>query len=536
MRSRFLWAILAALLVFAALAPTLSIAEFSRTLENLNVETALEARRDGHWMVPSLEGLPRTKKPPLTAWITGAAIRPQTLADCSSRDAAVRSAAYHKLGWEVRWPALVQCCLAIIAVYFLGQCLNVGAESAFFLASTYLFLRYAQLSTTDVPLTLWVISSNALFATAVFTQRRWLGIFAGAALGVAFLSKGPVCLGQTLAAWVVWWLWDNRARIRWRYVIAAAIACVVISVPWYLTVLLKDPEGQWHTWFREVTGSDAPARRTPFYQYLLFLPEFLPALLFVFFVRARDSRERSALRMMVCMIVVPLLIQSFFKDKTDRYILPLTGPMAVLAAVGLRNLLPSRRRADVAIYWFILAAALVTFAICGALGWPNALRGVTGRPWFDWKLALAAILVAILIFLAANYMQKQPIASALFTSLYVLLFMHLLALGYYGQSPTARSKMLPLADLIWQKYPNAEMFTSEPVGHRASEDLSIYLNRLTGWITLDEMARVTSGSRPKVVVMKETGQPTPVPFGWHDFIAMPKEEGETWRLVVLPSK
>src|SRR5438270_434991 len=110
-RSHRGYMILAALLVFATLAPILCVPEFSRTLENLNVQTALEARRDGHWLVPTLEGLPRTKKPPLAAWITALAMRPATIAACSSPDPAVRAAAFRDLAWQARWPAFLQSCL-----------------------------------------------------------------------------------------------------------------------------------------------------------------------------------------------------------------------------------------------------------------------------------------------------------------------------------------------------------------------------------------------------------------------------------------
>src|SRR4051812_27193377 len=83
-------AILLIAAVFAWIAPTLRWLEFSNGAENLNVATALEMRRGGPWLVPNLQGEPRTAKPPLTAWITATFIRPQTVRDCSSTDAITR--------------------------------------------------------------------------------------------------------------------------------------------------------------------------------------------------------------------------------------------------------------------------------------------------------------------------------------------------------------------------------------------------------------------------------------------------------------
>ena len=83
------WIILPALF-FAAVAPTLSWLEFSGSVENLNIATALELRRDhpDNWLIPSLEGEARIKKPPLTAWATALAIRPATVAALSDSDSS----------------------------------------------------------------------------------------------------------------------------------------------------------------------------------------------------------------------------------------------------------------------------------------------------------------------------------------------------------------------------------------------------------------------------------------------------------------
>src|SRR3954463_10517332 len=107
----FLAALGVAALVFAAVAPTLSWLQFSSGSENLVVETVLEMRRGGPWLVPTLEKLPRTQKPPLPAWLTAAAARPGAVAALADRDASGRAAAYTRLAWEVRWPALLCSCL-----------------------------------------------------------------------------------------------------------------------------------------------------------------------------------------------------------------------------------------------------------------------------------------------------------------------------------------------------------------------------------------------------------------------------------------
>src|SRR4051794_5379396 len=94
-------ALLIAIVVFIGVAPTLSWLEFSSGSENLIVGTILEMRRGGPWLVPNLNGQPRTSKPPMVNWISATIVRPETvkaLSDHSNRDAA-----YRELSWEIRW-------------------------------------------------------------------------------------------------------------------------------------------------------------------------------------------------------------------------------------------------------------------------------------------------------------------------------------------------------------------------------------------------------------------------------------------------
>src|SRR3954470_2533969 len=99
-RLSFVAALGIAALVFAAVAPTLSWLEFSSGSENLVVETVLELRRGGRWLVPTLEKVPRTHKPAVPAWVTATAARPGTVAALAARDPVHRAAAYARLAWE----------------------------------------------------------------------------------------------------------------------------------------------------------------------------------------------------------------------------------------------------------------------------------------------------------------------------------------------------------------------------------------------------------------------------------------------------
>src|SRR5688500_5660592 len=109
---------------FALIAPTLTWLEFSGGSENLNIGTAMEILREDRWLLPTLDGEPRVAKPPLTAWITAAAIDANTFQAMSSRDADLRARAERQLAWQVRWPFLLASCLMLLATAELGRVLG----------------------------------------------------------------------------------------------------------------------------------------------------------------------------------------------------------------------------------------------------------------------------------------------------------------------------------------------------------------------------------------------------------------------------
>src|SRR5262249_34899778 len=134
-------------LFFIAISPTLSWLEFSSGSENLVVASALETRRTGQWLLPTLQGEPRIAKPPLATWLASASIRPATLADLDSSDISLRQAAYRQLGWQVRWTALLCACATLAATYELGRMaggLRIGVLAALVHGSSYAFLRYSR--------------------------------------------------------------------------------------------------------------------------------------------------------------------------------------------------------------------------------------------------------------------------------------------------------------------------------------------------------------------------------------------------------
>jgi len=150
------------ILIFGAIAPMLPWLQFTGGMENVSVATAMETARDGHWLVPTLHGQPRVKKPPIAHWLGAMGILSSQL-----------------LAWGVRWPTLVCACIFLLSVYHLAGIIGgpqIALASALICGSNFLFLRYARQTSYNIPLARWVGIANVFLAKAVFQQQWWGGL------------------------------------------------------------------------------------------------------------------------------------------------------------------------------------------------------------------------------------------------------------------------------------------------------------------------------------------------------------------------
>jgi hypothetical protein len=522
-------------------------------MENLNIATALELRRDqpDNWLLPTLEGEPRVKKPPLTAWMTAAAIRPRTVADLSSRDAGVRDAAATRLAWEVRWPSLLTACLMLVAIYELGRVVadsTTGIVAALIAGTTGMFLKFSRMAMIDVNLGLWVTLANVFMAHAVLKGRRWTGcVGAGVALGLAFLSKGPVPWVQSIVPVVVYVLvlwWRTRGEKRgWRRgwvlpMVAGTLAMLAIALPWYLYVLRVMPGGL-KIWKHEVTD-DRGEKPSNVLGYLAILPYLLPWT--VCFVGGIVSARRGMV-LAVFLALLPLLLMTFYKDRKERYMFPVIGAAAVVAAGGVMTLARKREpwtgldKAAVAQHWVLLVAIGVIFPAAAALDRFPELQTLAHTPWLSrgWGVGLT---IGLAVVIAAGILFRRHWVAALTgATVIVMLTVQAAALHGYAQTRPGRSDMRPLAEAIWERYPEALMYNAHPTGKRASVDLSIYLNRVTRWVSMENLPKLKPGRAPKVVVMlQEQGDPAPKPPAGWTFVEKVKRDKDWWWAFALKAE
>ena len=533
----FVTAVLLAVAFFAAIAPTLSLQPFASGSENLNVQTVLEMRRGGPWLVPTLRGYPRTIKPPLTAWTNAAFVSPDTVAALGNPDATTREAAYRQLAWEIRWPTLALSCITIALIFEMGRLLGgyrVGLAAGVVAGTTILFARFGRMATTDVQLALWVTATNVLLLHAVLRGRWWGGCLgAGAALGLAFMSKGPVALVQTLVPFVAvagWMAWrrpptdlpDPRRRPRWGAIAAGLALMLVIALPWWVWVLYNTPDIV-EAWVRETTRKGATnLEPDPWYNYLSSLPWMFPWL--VFFVIGLIMTAQAAWRgdrrqaMALGLLLAPIVVMSFFQDKPTRYLQPLLAPAAVITAIALGGQWrawcdrPHVDRVLAVIHWVGLAVAIVGLALAGSFGW---IESVDGAPWFPARLALPLAVVGLALLAVFIWLSlRRPLALLVGTAALMLAILPAFVVGY-ARSRNGTPETKAITDHLWATAPHAEVVVYIPSFRRSPPmDLLIYSNRVLPVVdSLDGSAEARRADRA-IFLRSGDESDAVVPDGW----------------------
>jgi 4-amino-4-deoxy-L-arabinose transferase-like glycosyltransferase len=532
---------------FAAVAPTLPMLEFSNGAEGLNVATALEIRRTGNWLVPTLQGETRLAKPPLAAWITAASISRRTLEGIRSADAQVREQAFRRLAWEVRWPALLAACVVLFATFAMMRALPIAGSAGASLSraeltalcaagSMLLMLRFCRYATTDIYLALWVAIANAFLALALFQSRWWSGcIGAGIALGFALLSKGPVALVATVVPIAIAApLCSRSGKPPSRRAIGAGIVVTfIVALPWFGYVLGREPRA-WGVWFSEVTRVDATESKPDrWYSYLAIVPYAAPWSVFLIaglvgaFV-AQAKRDNARLVFAATLLVVPLLVMSFFKDRAERYMLPMVPAAAAVCAAAFCDLARAPRALQLAIeslHVLLLAAIAIAFPLAAA--WAPGMR------WYSHTFGTAVAAAAAGVLVIQILLRRRWRGSIVLTTFLLMLAMQAIFIAGYRNTRQGRAELRPLADAIATRYPDAAIFNAHPDGKRPPPELGVYLARTITWIG-DPSSLARDNGRAKVLLMiqrKDAPAPAP-PIGW-EFVAKSPRDKDVWWAFVL---
>jgi 4-amino-4-deoxy-L-arabinose transferase-like glycosyltransferase len=287
-------------------------------------------------LVPYLNGLPYSDKPPLLLWLI-------------------------QLGWAVAgvgdvWPRLLEVGLGLLQLVLAWRlarrlfpdCVAIAHGTAWILlALTYGFLFGLQVM-YEVLLADCVLAALLCLAPAAHGQTPRLRGFA-LALCLGLLTKGPVMLLHAVLPWLLGPLWSGHARQHARrWYVRGGAACVAaggVLLAWALLAAWSGGEAYRQKLLVHQTAGrvvDAFAHAQPFWWYL----PLLPVLVFPFtlwpraWAALRTWRHPldPGMRFLFAWLGPVLLAFSVVSGKQAYYLLPEFAGFAMLIAASLAKL------------------------------------------------------------------------------------------------------------------------------------------------------------------------------------------------------
>lgn len=372
----------ALLAVFGVLARPLLPIDETRYLA-----VAWEMRIGGDWIVPHLNGVAYSHKPPLLFWLINLVWSVTGVSETAAR---------------LVGPAFGLA--AIWAVSRLARRLwprdpDVGGRAAMVLAGFGAFAIFAGLTMFDAMLALAVIGGVFALWTAGRSWRGWAGL--GAALAFGALAKGPVILIHLAPLALSAPLW---AGVSWRralagFALALGVGLGLVALWLVPAVVTGGPEYRdavlWTQSAGRVTESFAHARSWWFFVALA------PALLWPFAwsaalwrrIAALDFRGDPGLRLAAIWAGSALVLFSLMSGKQAHYLLPALPAVALIVARAMRGAPLAARPAALP----LATLALVCFAVTLGLAPANVDQILQPRALFA-VLGLACLGLAALAF------------------------------------------------------------------------------------------------------------------------------------------
>jgi 4-amino-4-deoxy-L-arabinose transferase-like glycosyltransferase len=383
-------------LVVLALAPLWLLLMFARGLwtpdEPREADIAWRMSLQSDRTLPQLAGRPFLEKPPLSYWMSAAALT--VFGDSAA---------------AVRVPNLLYALIAALSVAALALAMAAGVDAAVMAAVVTMS------ALTALRVTVWLAPDACLFAgCALALLGVWQGYRAmpglAKARGYALMHLGAAIgfMAKSAPGWLLPGLallgliaWDRRWRElrRWELYAGFGIQALIIG-PWLLAVLREANAGEtlsalfWHNVVGRFTRVASPAAldyttghtNSPG-KYLLELPLYLlpwtlivaAALVRGWQCARRGAPEATGWRFALCASVPFLVLLSFAATARDVYAAPALLGFGLLVGLWGRDVQKSPARLDrvvlrgsrylIALIAWALAGALAVFAAAGAASW-----------------------------------------------------------------------------------------------------------------------------------------------------------------------
>jgi 4-amino-4-deoxy-L-arabinose transferase-like glycosyltransferase len=218
---RIMMAALMSLVGLTFLIPGMTIGYWDRD-EAEYAEVAHTMARTGDFLVPRLFGDLYPDKPPFSEWISAISYRWFGESEVSGR-----------------LPHVLFSAGACALLFLLGERLygrRAGIFSALSYATSLLFLIYGRLFNTDSDLVFFTLGTMICVFPILQNEGRWRwATFGGLALGLAFLTKGPLAAIAPACLVIGYVAGKGRvSRASWQRLAALALIGTVVGSTWFI--------------------------------------------------------------------------------------------------------------------------------------------------------------------------------------------------------------------------------------------------------------------------------------------------------------
>jgi len=325
-------------------------------------EIPREMLTSGDWIVPHLDGMRYFEKPVLGYWLNAAAVR-----------------LFGDSAFATRLPSAVAVGLTALLLFLWARRFSDDEVVPLFATAAFLLsfevLAVGTFCVLDSMLSLFVTAAIAAFdlslGQASRRRRAVLLVVAGAACGLAFLTKGFLAVVIPVLVIVSFSLWQGQFKVAFHTAWMALVPAVLVVLPWALMIHRREPDF-WHYffWVEHVDRFIAPRggqHPEPLWFYVpILLAGAMPwtPLIGAVVVGLKHANWHSPMvRLAVCWFILPFVFFSACSGKLGTYILPCFPPLAFLVAVGTLECL---RMGDVKGFitgaWVVLTLVAILFA------------------------------------------------------------------------------------------------------------------------------------------------------------------------------
>ena len=330
------------------------------------------------FLVPYLNGVPYSHKPPMLFWLI--------------------QAGWKLFGVNDYTPRMVPCLfsmLNLILVYRIALRLwpkerKTAVYSALVLASTLIWSVWSFSIMFDMILTFWILLGLlGTLRCAAGRRDGWVLLIAGVAGGL--LTKGPAVFVYLLPVSLLRAGWDTRrdqpVRVAWYLAVAgAAIAGFAVALCWAIPAAIQggDVYGNDILWGQTAGRiASSAAHHRPVWWYLPIVPLFFfPWILFRSALKKPDFKTADyGVRFCITWLALPLLIFSMISGKQIHYLIPFIPAGALLMG---RNLSRNDGRVDSRILGALLLLLSLVSIIFPLFSRPGGDLGPLdfGDTWF----------------------------------------------------------------------------------------------------------------------------------------------------------